>query len=982
MEHHGDDRQRRRSVSKPPHAYHNHMKMRNDNLWSDTHVNTTSGPQQKTKQAEFYTRECSDSRSRSNRETSLNRQGDSNECPSVVEAHFRMHSRNDQFAEGDLNAVTGMPTAGFLSSVVDTDNNNSNNNSNREQSSSINRHRRRHSEDSSIYSRPGSATNNISADLKRFSNAVFDNVKMGLRQLMIDPFSLNQSQKSKSSLSLITSSDGSSLRKASYKPHFRHSMQPELFLVNNFNDRQRDTARVVGVKERKSDQYLQVVRGNREDFNKDEKGPSSNGNKASQWSSDRPFSDIKLFNFGPADALSPVRQRSLSPTNTQQSQNTAQLSDDDSLQHNSEEDTRSKDNLNNQRNTRDLQYPVHGQDVAIFDKFLVSSLSLKDKESNILIPRIIYASCDSNDAQLANIPLFCFPEWSNATKDGQLTVETFVNDEFGLTEGVASKSQETFSFVLTDIQQNKQFGYCRRIYTSEYVESEMQVKIPSTKQSKAHSKQSKSLDGASYQNEISSTIIKRRKKLPIVFCIISSVGSFQFYKDLLDHVQLLYNDSQLDTGGLDTLFAGLSAAKIPKPGRFLRIQFQGSLLEIQRPVDVATEHVSLQSLFEALRLKSAQSFATAAPNTPFAVLITLITALLLERRIIFVSQSLQKLSDCCNAAISLIYPLDWQHIFIPILPRKLLDFLCSPTPYVIGILTADVDRVVQGWKKAGVTSGVYYHSQNVGNGNFRLTESVDLLPIEEALVINLDSGQILRHDTAESDRGALPAYFVYKLKEYLSKAFDSQSNSSNLSNSVRFRSSADDLKLFRTSTALSSKSKQFSDTQDGVIALALMKMYILILGPYRDCMDVNVAQNDCNTLQKIVQVRFNDQSFVRRHPLLSSNHNNWLSEVLQQGDHPSGTQKMNVRHFLQRLSNSHNFRYFIQQREDAFQYHYQTQLDSKKNNMGTPKLNVDSKLASESGIKNYHALAQSRFEKKVTQLELQYRQKQNDYMDE
>lgn len=83
---------------------------------------------------------------------------------------------------------------------------------------------------------------------------------------------------------------------------------------------------------------------------------------------------------------------------------------------------------------------MHDQDVAIFDKFLVSSLSLKDKESNILIPRIIYASCDSNDAQLANIPLFCFPEWSNATKDGQLTVETFVNDEFGLTEGVASKS--------------------------------------------------------------------------------------------------------------------------------------------------------------------------------------------------------------------------------------------------------------------------------------------------------------------------------------------------------------------------------------------------------------------------------------------------------------------------------------------------------------------------------------------------------------
>jgi hypothetical protein len=60
-------------------------------------------------------------------------------------------------------------------------------------------------------------------------------------------------------------------------------------------------------------------------------------------------------------------------------------------------------------------------------------------------------------------------------------------------------------------------------------------------------------------------------------------------------------------------------------------------------------------------------------------------ALLFERRVIFVSKDYLRLSHCIFAAASLLFPFQWQHIFIPILPRALLDVCCAPMPFVVGV---------------------------------------------------------------------------------------------------------------------------------------------------------------------------------------------------------------------------------------------------------------------------------------------------------
>lgn len=60
-------------------------------------------------------------------------------------------------------------------------------------------------------------------------------------------------------------------------------------------------------------------------------------------------------------------------------------------------------------------------------------------------------------------------------------------------------------------------------------------------------------------------------------------------------------------------------------------------------------------------------------------------AMLNERRIIFTSKKLYRLSACVQSANDIIYPMIWQHIFIPVLPKALVDYLLAPMPFLIGV---------------------------------------------------------------------------------------------------------------------------------------------------------------------------------------------------------------------------------------------------------------------------------------------------------
>uniref|UniRef100_A0A8C6JHJ8 Uncharacterized protein n=1 Tax=Melopsittacus undulatus TaxID=13146 RepID=A0A8C6JHJ8_MELUD len=53
----------------------------------------------------------------------------------------------------------------------------------------------------------------------------------------------------------------------------------------------------------------------------------------------------------------------------------------------------------------------------------------------------------------------------------------------------------------------------------------------------------------------------------------------------------------------------------------------------------------------------------------------------------------ESLTACVHASAALLYPMYWQHIYIPVLPPHLLDYCCAPMPYLIGVHLSLIERV-------------------------------------------------------------------------------------------------------------------------------------------------------------------------------------------------------------------------------------------------------------------------------------------------
>ncbi|CAI5736923.1 unnamed protein product [Hyaloperonospora brassicae] len=65
--------------------------------------------------------------------------------------------------------------------------------------------------------------------------------------------------------------------------------------------------------------------------------------------------------------------------------------------------------------------------------------------------------------------------------------------------------------------------------------------------------------------------------------------------------------------------------------------------------------------------------------------VALVTCMLLERQIVLVSSRYSVLTAVGETLKSLIAPLEWSHVFAPILPKSMLECLQCPTPYLFGV---------------------------------------------------------------------------------------------------------------------------------------------------------------------------------------------------------------------------------------------------------------------------------------------------------
>ncbi|KAM9206285.1 DENN domain-containing protein 1A isoform 2-T2 [Dugong dugon] len=95
----------------------------------------------------------------------------------------------------------------------------------------------------------------------------------------------------------------------------------------------------------------------------------------------------------------------------------------------------------------------------------------------------------------------------------------------------------------------------------------------------------------------------------------------------------------------------------------------------------------------------------------------------------------ENLTACIHGSAAMLYPMYWQHVYIPVLPPHLLDYCCAPMPYLIGI-------------------------------HLSLMEKVRNMALDDVVILNVDTNTL---ETPFDDLQSLPNDVISSLKSRLKK---------------------------------------------------------------------------------------------------------------------------------------------------------------------------------------------------------------------
>ncbi|XP_040841342.1 DENN domain-containing protein 1B isoform X2 [Ochotona curzoniae] len=187
-----------------------------------------------------------------------------------------------------------------------------------------------------------------------------------------------------------------------------------------------------------------------------------------------------------------------------------------------------------------------------------------------------------------------------------------------------------FTFVLTDIESKQRFGFCRLTSGGR-----------------------------------------------ICLCILSYLPWFEVYYKLLNTLAD-YLAKELEDDLNETL-ASLYNHPVPKANTPVNLSVHSFF--------ITPDLTGLPTIPESRNLT--EYFVAVDVNN----MLQLYASMLHERRIVITSAKLSTLTACLHGSAALLYPMHWQHIYIPVLPPHLLDYCCAPMPYLIGIHSSLIERV-------------------------------------------------------------------------------------------------------------------------------------------------------------------------------------------------------------------------------------------------------------------------------------------------
>ncbi|KAM3622820.1 uncharacterized protein V6R79_003536 [Siganus canaliculatus] len=160
-------------------------------------------------------------------------------------------------------------------------------------------------------------------------------------------------------------------------------------------------------------------------------------------------------------------------------------------------------------------------------------------------------------------------------------------------------------------------------------------------------------------------------------CILSYLPWFEVFYKLLNNLADYLTKGQ--TNEMKALLAALYKQPLPLAAGSVTLQMV--------PYFIAPDPRSLPSIPENRNLTEL-IVAVDVGN-----LLQIYASMLFERRILIFASKLSTLTSCVHALSAVLYPMYWQHIFIPVLPPHLLDYCCAPMPYLIGVHTSLSEKV-------------------------------------------------------------------------------------------------------------------------------------------------------------------------------------------------------------------------------------------------------------------------------------------------
>ncbi|NXC42495.1 DEN1B protein, partial [Penelope pileata] len=163
----------------------------------------------------------------------------------------------------------------------------------------------------------------------------------------------------------------------------------------------------------------------------------------------------------------------------------------------------------------------------------------------------------------------------------------------------------------------------------------------------------------------------------VCLCILSYLPWFEVYYKLLNTLaDYLAKEQENDS---NDLLKSLYSHPVPKANAFVSLSVHSYF--------ITPDITGLPSIPESRNLT--EYFVAVDVNN----MLQLYASMLHERRIIITSSKLSTLTACVHASAALLYPMYWQHIYIPVLPPHLLDYCCAPMPYLIGVHLSLIERV-------------------------------------------------------------------------------------------------------------------------------------------------------------------------------------------------------------------------------------------------------------------------------------------------